>query len=171
MFKATKEVIEAKIDKIRHDIKEVGLQLRDLGKDGDLFDEPLMHQLHIQREQLDRELAVLKGHLINSGDILREDSFIQMDRVEIGHEVEVEITYSDQSTESLSVTTGTHLDQRFLADSEYFDGDTKVIISDSSPLGQSIIGNKAGEEVKYRVGDSHNSVRINKISPSHHLEK
>lgn len=170
MFSATKLAIESKIIQTQENIDQVGLELGKLEKDGDLFDEPLMHQLHNRREQLDRELNTLNRHLREVSTRGTEKNLGSTDVVGLGQDVRVRIRYEDNSVEDLHLTTGTQLDYIFISDRPPFDGDIRVLVSDYSPIGKALLGAREGDEVSYRVGEKYNFVKIQKISRSEFLD-
>ena len=168
VFPLTKMAIEHEILSVEEQLQKASRDKRDSGHttDGDMMDDPLMHQQMEQIGMLQLRLSRLKDTL-SSLKLLDEDEVFSSTAIQLGHRVKVKVRYADGDSEEYYATIGSTLDQQFIGKNKtYFNGSTELMLSDESAIVQSLLGKAVGDKVIYVAPGGTNRVHIISLEPS-----
>lgn len=134
--------------------------------DGDMMDDPLMHQQMEYVAMLQVKIRTLRNQLA-SLEYLVQSEVTSCDEIKLGHRIRLKVRYGDGDKEEYFATIGSTLDQQFLGtDKTYFDGTKELLLSDETPIVQYLLGRAAGERVTYESPGGVNKVHIISVEPS-----
>jgi transcription elongation GreA/GreB family factor len=167
MLSRSKELLE-------EDIKRRRSELTGISKEGaDLWEGDQWHSTAYRDQQVRKEFAIRFLQLIDEKDgrieVLSKPN--QNNIVEIGHMVKVELLDDFDVVEAKIPFSVIHVltkeDVQYLG--QTFDGIVEMVVSQESPIGQSIIGLKRGDQSIYlktqrlRVLDTDDAIEISNL--------
>lgn len=148
------DVLPQTIDRARRQLEEVERRLAenatimgDMGRDGDMMDDPLLHGAQEANNSLTSQRAIL-GRFTQIAKPRQIDD--TPEKVGYGRKVVLEFPGEEEER----VVLGNVIDAGFGG---------REILSDESPVGRAIMGKISGEEVLYQVNEGEVKVRIVRV--------
>jgi transcription elongation GreA/GreB family factor len=146
------EVLPETIERAKRRLGEIEERLREntktmaeMGRDGDMMDDPLLHNAQEQDNSLVSQRAILR----RLTEIAKPK---QPDRnSKVGYGKRIVLDFFDGKPEK--VMFGNGIDAGFGED----------VLSDESPVGKAVLGKTPGEEVNYTVGERKLRVKVAKV--------
>ena|SRR3990167_7176831 len=156
MLEITREIIEEKIKEESGRVAGVTDRLREHGNDGDKFDDPLMHADHGNLLSASNRRKSLQNASVQENQLVLDE--IDYDnQVGLYSAVNLEVQFLDDLIEQWELTIGTTEDAEHIGRwerySEFFDGDTKQMISNKSPIGTVLLGKSVRQKISVKIGD------------------
>ena len=174
MFQDTQKLVAWKIAELREEIQEATDEKRYSGHttDGDMMDDPIMHG-QMERIALTQiQIIKLEPYLQPNVSFIKPTSPNQDTGIEIGHRIQLQVMYADGEKEVYFATIGTAIDHSLMGvNRKYFDGQSEVLISEDSSLGQTLLGARTNQNLMYMSPGGNNRVTILAVEVSPFAQK
>lgn len=157
-------LIKDKIATLEDKLAEIRLKKGEFGKDGDPWDDPVLYDIEREEKILMKSISDMKFSLNQSEAITIPN---QISTITLGHRIRLKLLDDEYSPqEGLHITLVSEDDALVLSNRLGFDEEKNIIVSKSTPLGNSILGAKKGDTVRYNTGEEVMRAKIENIEIS-----
>ncbi len=162
MGKLTRDIIGQSIQDMESKKESLRLTLLDLGNDGDMMDDPILHTNLEDQEKVNRRIMQLQSYLTADTEIIVSESVDDGTKVQTGHTVVLNAKFGGSYEEEVKMTIGTPIDLEIMSQMEAspFDRESNWIISENSGLGKALLGKAVNDVVTTGTGKEVSTFRI-----------